>query len=141
MSYRFERSGRRPVAAVALVAAWLALLALWRLADAAAWIVAIGLAITLPAAWDFIAARRAGLAIDAGRLTWWSGRHRGDAPLDKIDRVRLERRFDGSMRARLVLPGGRRITLPQDCLPPIAAFEGALDAAGLRHDRHPFSPF
>ncbi len=97
------------------------------------------LALSLPATWDLATGRRAGLAIEDATLRWWSGRHAGDARLSAIDHVRLERRFDLSLRARLVLPDGRRVTLPQDCLPPLETLENALATVGLRSERHPFS--
>ena len=137
--YRFDRGARRPATAAVLLAVWAVLLALWLVVDAAPWIVAALLAATAPAAWDYATDRRAGIEIDATHLRWWSGRHSGDAALGAIDHVRLERRFDLSMRARLALPDGRRVALPQDALPPVDDLEQALTQAGIRWQRHPFS--
>ncbi len=139
MAWRFERSGRRPAAAVALAAVWAALLAAWLWLGAAEWVLLPFLVLSLPAAWDLVTGRQAGLEIDHCAMRWWSGGHRGEARLSAIDHVRLERRFDLSLRARLVLPDGRRVTLPQDSLPPLATLESALAEAGLRSERHPFS--
>ena len=139
MRYRFERSGRTVPAAVTLLLVWAALLTLWIVVQAAAWLMALLLAATVPAALDFAFARRSGLSLDTTHLRWWSGRHHGDARLGAIDHVRLERRFDMTVRVRLVLPDARRVTLPQAALPPVDRLTQALDDHGVAWQRHPFA--
>lgn len=136
---RHEASGRSARALVVLTVVWGGTLLLWGLLDASAWIVgALGLA-SLPAAVDFAAGRRAGLTLDDSHLRWWSGRTTGEVPLTRLERVRFETRLDLSIRVRLVLEGGRRLALPPDSLPPHPRLQEALDARGIRTERHHFS--
>ncbi|CUH76652.1 hypothetical protein [Tropicibacter naphthalenivorans] len=139
MSDRFARSGRSWTALVVLAAVWAAIFAAWLMLDAAWWIVAGLIAVTLPAAWEFATARQAWLCVDADGLTWASGRTKGQVSFEKIDHVRLETRLDFSPRVRLVLTDGKRLPLPPDCTPPHAQLEPKLRAQGLRCERHPFA--
>ncbi|KUF11475.1 hypothetical protein [Pseudoponticoccus marisrubri] len=134
-----EATGRTWTPALVLAVLWSGLLALWLLLEAAPWIVGLLALVTLPAASDFATARRAWLRLDAERLSWGSGRTQGEVALAQLDHVRFETRLDLSVRVRLVLPGGRRITLPQDALPPPKELTAALEARGIRCERHHFS--
>ncbi|WGW03278.1 hypothetical protein [Tropicibacter oceani] len=143
MIYRFERSGRNRRTLWVLGLIWGALgLALWRL-DASGWIAAGLFAVTLPALWDFITARPAGLELDDTALRWWSGRHKGDARLDSIDHVRFDTRLDLSVRVRLVLANAsrRKLTIPQDALPLWQELQRQFEARGVSVQRHHFSVF
>ena len=140
MSYRIDRSGRTVRAAVVLLAVWAGILALWSLVDMATWITGLLLAITLPAAFDFVTARPAGIEMDDRHLRWWSGRHHGDTPLEALHSVRFETRLDLSPRVRLVLQSGQRVPLPQDSLPrDPETLKSAFEARGVATERHPFS--
>ena len=139
MSYRYGRPARTRRAAVILAATWLAVVAAWIAFEMAPWIVAALLTFTLPAAWDFANGRVAWLTLDDTHLRWKSGRHEGEVALARIAHIRLETRLDLSHRARIVLEGGRRLTIPQDSTPPLAELQPALDAAGVAHQRHHFS--
>lgn len=136
---RFERNGRFWTALFVILGVWLTLLALYVFLNAAIWIIALFVLLTLPAAWDFATARRAGLQIDDDTIRWFSGRFQGDMARHLLDHVRLSRRLDMTMRVALVTRDGRRIRLPQECTPPLPQLETALDAAGIRVERHPFS--
>lgn len=132
-------SGRTWRAALVLVGVWLALLALWLGLNAAEWIVVGLLLFTVPAALDFANARVATLRLDDTTVTWRSGRQSGDIALARIAKVRFETRLDLSVRVRLELETGRRITLPQDSLPPWQSLWDAFEARGIRTERHHFS--
>lgn len=135
----FDRPPRSRVAIVVLLAVWVGILALWRLVEAADWIIAAMLLLTLPAAWDFASGRRAGLRLGDGQLTWYSGRQKGEVALHRLTSVRFERRLDMTVRVRLVTDSGKRIRIPQDALPPDQEFEQALQDHGVRTERHPFA--
>jgi hypothetical protein len=136
-----QGTGRTLRAGLILLATWGALLCLWLWIALAPWIAGLMLATTLPAAWDFATARRAWLRLDDATLDWGSGRARGTIALDRIETVRFETRLDLSPRVRLVLRDGRRLTLPQDSLPPGDTLQTALEARGVRTERHPFAGF
>ena len=102
-NYRFERSGRRPLALIVILAVWVLLLWLW-LGIGALWgLVVLGWLITLPALLDFLRNRRSGLRVEGDRLIWYSGKAGGEVVLDAIERVQLEGRMDFSTRVRLFL--------------------------------------
>lgn len=139
----FERSGRRPLALIVILAVWVLLLWLW-LGLGALWgLVAIGWLITLPALMDFVRNRRSGLRVEGDRLIWFSGKAGGEVVLDAIERVQFDGRMDFSTRVRLFLttPGARRVTLPQDVLPPWQDLLTALEARNVPCRRNPFSLF
>lgn len=131
--------GRNRHTALVLLGVWGLLAALVLVFDAALWIMA-GLALfTLPALWDLVSDRAAGLVLTARELHWFSGRHRDSIPHLRIKAVRLDRRLDLSYRVSVVLQDDRRIRLPQECLPQIDRLARALEQAGIRVERHPFS--
>lgn len=132
-------SSRTVKTALILIGVWLAVLALWLTIDLAHWVAALLLAPTLPAAWDFASARTACLRLDDRMLEWRSGRATGQVALVRLDRVRFETRLDLTVRVRLVLDSGKRLSIPQDCLPPWPTLQQALEARGLRTERHHFS--
>ncbi|SMX50502.1 hypothetical protein [Maliponia aquimaris] len=136
---RHEASGRSTRALVVLLTVWTGALLLWTLLEASAWIVGALMLASLPAAVDFAKGRKAGLVLDDTQLRWWSGRATGEVALNRLERVRFETRLDLSVRVRLVIEGGRRLTLPPDSLPPHPRLQEALDARGIRTERHHFS--
>ncbi|MFZ7089552.1 hypothetical protein [Primorskyibacter sp. 2E233] len=141
MSYRFERNGRSLTALLVLGMIWGALLLAWGWLDASSWIIAVLLAFTLPALWDFLSARPAGLSLDGQRIRWWSGRHQGDVRLETIDHARFDTRLDLSVRVRLVLANASktRVPIPQDALPRWQELQTELEARGITVQRHHFS--
>jgi hypothetical protein len=131
--------GRNRRTALALGAVWTGLALMVWVIDAAGWVVAgLGL-FSLPALWDLLSDRPAGLRLGADGLTWHSGAGGGTIPLSQIRAVRLDRRLDLSHRVSVVLQDQRLVRLPQDCLPPLPVLEAALRQAGLRVERHPFA--
>ncbi|WP_417207961.1 hypothetical protein [Antarctobacter sp.] len=134
-------SGRSLRAFLILMLVWLALLTLWFVLQASVWVVGALMLVTVPALLDFATGRRAWLRLDDKVLRWGSGKAEGDVALARIDHVRLETRLDFSIRARLMLEDGRRITLPQDSLPPHPLLQDALEARGIKTQRHHFVVF
>ncbi|MHA6263925.1 hypothetical protein ACXYMO_12045 [Arenibacterium sp. CAU 1754] len=139
--FTFERQGRSRRAILALAAAYAVLFAAWWFLDAAPWLIgAIGL-FTLPALWEVLANPAAGLRLTQDRVIWHSGRRGGDLRLEDIDHVRLDTRWDFSVRTSAVLTSDKRIRLPDECLPPHRALEMQLKARNIRTERHHFSFF
>lgn len=137
--FRFTRTGRTRRTALALVAVWAAMGAAVLVLDAALWVMAVPALFTLPAVWDLVSDRRAGLALDEDRIRWHAGRAEGEVVFGQIDRVRFDTRLDLSVKVTLVLRSGRRIRLPQESVPPWRTLEAALEARGLRTERHHFA--
>lgn len=131
--------GRNRRTALVLLGVWALLAALVLLIDAAPWIVAGVALFTLPALWDLVSDRAAGLVLTGEDLRWFSGRQQDNIPHLRIKAVRLDRRLDLSYRVSVVLKDDRRIRLPQECLPEIDILARALEEAGIRVERHPFS--
>lgn len=139
--FRHEARGRDRRTALALAAVWAAMGAAVLWLDAAPWVLAIPALFTLPALWDLISDRRAGLALGPERIEWHAGRQTGEVALTQIETVRFDTRLDLSVKTTLVLRSGRRIRLPQECLPPLRALEAALAERGVATERHHFSFF
>lgn len=136
-SFTHCATGRSAKAAAVLIAIWAGLFALWYWLDAAGWLLAVLFATTLPAALEFATGQQAWFELDETAMRWVSGRKSGEIALARIDHVRLETRLDFSVRVRVV-SAGKRITLPQDCVPPPRALEAALRAKGIAVSRHHF---
>lgn len=137
--YSFHRKGRSWSTLIALLLAWLALAVAALRFDAAPALVAVLFALSLPALWDLYSGRAAGTILTEAELSWFSGRHRVAVPLTEIDHVRLVTRLDMTVRAAVVLPGGRKLRIPAEASPPHTPFETALKAAGIRSERHHFT--
>ncbi|MBW4982035.1 hypothetical protein KZZ07_05715 [Mameliella sp. CS4] len=131
-------SGRSLRAFLVLMLVWLAALTLWFALQASVWIVGALLLVSLPALIDFGTGRSAWLRLDDKMLSWGSGGSTGEVALTRITLVRFETRLDFSIRVRLVLDDGRRITLPQDSLPPHPRLQEALEARDIKTERHHF---
>jgi hypothetical protein len=137
--FEHRSHGRNARTAAVLAAIYAALAALWVWLDMAWFIIAMVALATLPAIWDLWSDRASGLRLDDQSLSWFSGAARAELPLGEIDHMRFDTRLDFSVRVSAVLPGGRRIRLPYDALPPHRSLEAALQARGVRVDRHHFS--
>lgn len=123
----------------ALVLIWAGLAALLVFLDAAPWIVASLALFTLPLAYEVWRNPQCRLTLDATALDWQGILGADRVPLVRIDKVRFDRRLDMSMRVTLVLTDGRKLRLPHDVLPPPERLETALQAYGVKTERHPFS--
>lgn len=139
MTLTFRRTGRSRRNIVVLVLVWAALLGMLVVLQAAPWIVMFLWLFTLPLAWEVWKNPESRLTLDARDLDWSGILGADRVALGQIDKVRFDRRLDMSMRVTLVLADGRKIRLPHDVLPPHERFEAALQAQGVRIERHPFS--
>ena len=137
----FTRQGRSPRALLALALAYALMAAALLLLDAAWWIVAFFALLTLPALHDLWRNPQAGLQLDNLMLHWHSGRRQASVALAEIDHMRLDTRWDFSVRATAILTNRTRLRIPAECLPPHRAFEAALEARGVAVQRHHFTVF
>ncbi|MGD9293992.1 MAG: hypothetical protein PVI41_03835 [Roseobacter sp.] len=137
--FTYRRNGRNRGTLLAVVSVWLALIAASALVQASLWIVAVLGAFTLPALWDLYKNPASGLTFTPDAMTWFTGQRTGTIAWRDIDRVRLDTRLDFSVRATAVLQSGRKIRLPYESTPPNQLFEAALNARGIRTERHHFS--
>lgn len=113
---------------------------LWRFN--AVWWIGAGLIVpTLPALYEAVTGSRAGLRLDADTLGWFTGRRGGTLALAEVARMRLDTRWDFSVRATAILQDGKTVRLPYESLPPHRAFEAALQARGIPVERHHFTIF
>ncbi|MDX1743780.1 MAG: hypothetical protein R3186_09325 [Ruegeria sp.] len=139
--YSFTRHNRTRRSVLTLMGIYAGLLALVIVFDAAWWLVGLLSLSTLPALWDIIQDTQAGLTLDPDRIYWFSGNREAEVALSEIDHVRLDTRWDFSVRSALVLASGKRIRLPDEAMPPHKEFESILEKAGLRVERHHFRVF
>lgn len=137
--YAFQTTGRNRKTFVVLICVWGALLGAVLLLEAAFWVVAILGLFTLPALYDLISGRRAGLSLDDAGLSWHAGRRTGDIAWPRISHLRLDTRLDLSVRASAVLVSGRKVALPLEATPPADHFEQVLNDRGIKVERHHFS--
>ena len=139
--YRFTRQGRSPVA-MAAAAAWLALLMLLVLGLQAAWWLAAILALPLlPVLADLWRNPAAGLELGAASLRWFTGGKEATVPLEDIEKMRFDTRWDFSVRVTVRTRDGKTARLPQECMPPHREFEAELTARGIAPERHHFTVF
>ena len=136
--YRFERPARSRAGWIALAVA----LALWLGLGliSAHWLIIVGFA--LPPAlmgWDLWHNPVGRVELTDTALIYDSGKDGQTVPFAEISKVRLLRRLDFSWVVQLMLEDGRKLRLPPNCTPPIAAFEDALRARGLTTERIQFS--
>ena len=139
--FTFTRHNRTPRAVLILIFVYAGLLALVILFNAAWWLVGLLALPTLPAVWDIARGTGAGLILDHDAIRWFTGGREAEVALTEIDHVRLDTRWDFSVRSSLVLTSGKRIRLPDEATPAHKAFETALQQAGLRVERHHFTIF
>ncbi|WP_372577794.1 hypothetical protein [Ruegeria hyattellae] len=109
--------------------------------DLAWWIAALGVLVTLPALYEFLTDRRAGLTLTGQELSWFSGTLTQKVPLARIKTARFDTRWDLSVRVTLILQNDKKLRLPHECLPPHRALETRLQQAGLHVERHHFTIF
>ena len=137
--FQYRHEGRNKATLLTVAGVWFALVAAMVLVQAAPWLMGILAACTLPALWDLYRNPTAGLDFTEAELTWYTGRRDAAIAWSEIDRIRLDTRLDFSVRASAVLHSGRKIRLPYESTPPHQIFEAALNARGVRTERHHFS--
>ncbi|WP_170769236.1 hypothetical protein [Ruegeria lacuscaerulensis] len=139
--YTFTRQNRTPRVLAILLCVYGVLIALVILFDAAWWLMALLALTTLPALWDFARGTSAGLTLGPDRISWFTGARQAEVNLADIDHVRMDTRWDFSVRVSLVLRSEKKIRLPDESTPPHREFERLLQQAGLRVKRHHFTVF
>lgn len=137
--FSFRRQGRNRAALLTVAGIWAMLVVLTIAVEAAPWLM-IGVALfTLPAVWELYKNPASGLDFMPDRLTWFTGRREAAIDWSEVDRFRLDTRLDFSVRATAVLKTGRKVRLPYECTPHHQLLEAALNARGIRTERHHFS--
>ncbi|CUH86414.1 hypothetical protein PH5382_00323 [Phaeobacter sp. CECT 5382] len=139
--YHFQRQGRSLSLVLALLCWILALAALGLVLEAAGWIILIFALPALPATWDLWRNPSSGLVLEGDQITWFTGTARNSLALQDIQLLRLDRRWDFSFRATLILRSGGKIRLPQSALPPVDPFEQKMQDRGVTSERHHFTVF
>lgn len=137
--FQFRKAGRNRAALFAVLGIWTALIAAVLLVNAALWLMGLIALVTLPALWELVTNPAAGLDLTQSKLTWFTGRRKGELARGEVERMRFDTRLDFSVRATVVLTTGRKVRLPYECTPPHQLFEKALIAHGIRVERHHFS--
>lgn len=138
-SFSYARPGRNRATLFAVCGVWAGLLAAIVLVDAAPWLMGVIGVFTLPALWDLYRNPESGLRFTPDTLNWFSGNRVAEVEWREIEKVRLDTRLDFSVRATIVLHSGRKIRLPYESTPPHDLLEAALNARGIRTERHHFS--
>jgi len=93
----------------------------------------------LPGLWDLWHNPSSGLTLTEDQISWFSGPRVTTLPLSEIALLRLDRRWDFSFRATLILHSGSKIHLPQPTLPPVQMFADNLSAKVIPSERHHFT--
>jgi len=137
--YQFARSGRNRATALTLAVSWGLIGAAWLWLNAAPVLMAVLVLATLPALWDLISARRAGVAVTQTHISWFAGRHSETLALKDIDVARFDTRLDFSVRVRLLTNTGQKLRLPPEAAGPPNALMAALKARGVDVDRRHFA--
>ncbi len=108
--------------------------------QAADWILVFLALPGLPALWDFVSNPVWRLELNDTMLSW-TGPRSDQIALSGIDHVRLDTRWDLSVRATIFLASGHKIRIPDPALPPHRRFETELNAQAVRTERHHFLVF
>ena len=139
--YRFTRHGRscRAILALAVVYGVLGLLLI--VFDAAPWLIGAVALFTLPALWDLWRNPAAGIVLSDENLEWFTGRLDGNVPLAEIDRIRMDTRWDLSVRVTILTRDGKSLRLPPEALPPHRRMAAELTLRNLHIERHHFTVF
>ncbi|MEP1520751.1 hypothetical protein [Ascidiaceihabitans sp.] len=136
--FDYTRSGRNRATLLTVLAVWACVTALVLWIDMALWIAAILCVATLPALYDLLTARQAGMKIAATDITWFAGAKTGKVAWNRVDHVRFDTRLDLSVRMALVLHNGRRVKVPFEATPPADAIEADLKNRDIKTERHHF---
>jgi hypothetical protein len=139
--FHFEREGRSGTLLFVLALWGAALLLGASLLQVAGWILLLLALPLLPGLWELWHNPRTSLTLHGARIDWFNGNRTTSLPLSKIAHLRLDRRWDLSFRATLILHNGQKLRLPQSVLPPVQDLEAALTARGITSERHHFTVF
>ena len=137
-AYRFETSGRNWTTLITVLAIWVVLVVLIIRVDMSIVLAVAVVLCTLPAFYDLITARAAGLRLDATTLSWHAGTKTGEVSIKKIKHISFDTRLDLSVRLTAVLHIGQKVKIPFEATPPHRAFEAELESRGIKTERHHF---
>ena len=135
--FEFRRSRGSYRARNASLGTWLLALVLWAAFDAAWWICAVVVPLSLPTALKFWRGAEAVLTLDARGLTWSSGQRVETITQARIESVRLRTAMDFAQRATVETATARH-RVPPECIPPGQTLDAALTAQGITFDRRLF---
>ena len=137
--FHFEQQGRSRALAVALALWVCALLCGGVFLQITAWLLIVLALPLLPGLWELWRNPSSGLTLSDSQMSWFTGARTTELALSEIARLRLDRRWDFSFRATLILHTGAKIRLPQSVLPPVTLLEEHLNSAGIASQRHHFT--
>ena len=132
-------SDSRSAKAMIGVAVYLTLVAaLWTVFDAMVWFVIFLALMAIPALIQLWNNPHSTLSLTENSIHWTSGPQTGGVPLSDIDKIRMDTRWDLSVRITLILVDGSKLRLPPDLAPPHRALETKLNELGKTVQRHHF---
>ena len=139
-TYLYETRGRNPRTALALAAVVLVLIGLNAIGTVF-WIM-FGVALfAVPAAMDMLFDLRTEFTLDETAIKWRNRTQEAEIPLHEIDKVRLDGRFDLSVRITVILRDQSKVRIPHDVQPPHKVLESELKKRDVTTARHPFTLF
>ncbi len=139
LPFHFEQQGRSRALAVALALWVCALLCGGVFLQITGWLLIVLALPLLPGLWELWHNPSSGLTLSDSQTSWFTGARTTELALSEIARLRLDRRWDFSFRATLILQTGAKIRLPQPALPPAQVLEDAMTARGIPSERHHFT--
>lgn len=135
LEYRHQGRNKRTFGA--LLFAGVVLLGL-QMVGTAGWILVFLFLFAVPAIIDILLNPQATFSLDTTHMRWKGVLQEGAVPLDEITLVRMDTRWDVSVRVTLNLTDGKNVRLPQDVAPPNKLLEAALADRGIKTERHHF---
>lgn len=129
--------GRNRKSIIATIAA-LAFLGFLHAVGTSPWIVGFLSLFVVPALIDVVLNPVSTLTMDTEELRWKSVLQVGCVPLSEIAQVRMDTRWDISVRVTLTLTDGKKLRLPHDVTPDNKLLEQAFEARGIKTERHHF---
>ncbi len=137
--FHFERQGRSGKLIIALALWGAALIFGAAVLQVTTWVLILFALPLLPGLWDLWRNPSSGLTLTKEQISWFSGPQVTTLPLSEIALLRLDRRWDFSFRATLILHSGSKFRLPQPTLPPVQTLTDNLSAKGIPSERHHFT--
>ena len=137
--YKFTKHGRNPSTSIGIAVMWVLVALLYTRFDAHIVIVAVLIAVTIPACLDWIKNPLSGFEIDAHQIRWFSAKRTGTIDRTEIDHVRFLTRLDGTRRIAVVDTMGRKTRIPHESTPPHKQLKHWLRQAEIRFQDHHFS--
>lgn len=135
--YQYKRQGRNPATSIGIALIWVLIAVLYTQFDAHFIIVAVLIAVTVPACLDWIRNPQSGFDIDEAGVRWYSAKRQGQIERPEIDHFRFHTGLDGTRRIVIVDHSGRKTRIPYECTPPHKPLKQWLRMAEIPfQDRH-----